>query len=157
MGYLSSMAATMPVGTWFLRSAEQQSPRTSVAARCLLSSEVTAAQPRNTYRIERWTTATPGTAFYGDACSDLFLREIDSVNGRKLSHQLRVFVEPDGKAYLAQSNEFEQVHGAGDTVEDALEDFESSLLELYEDLSDTSVPYSAEWRAVRDRLNQLIG
>lgn len=121
-----------------------------------LSSKESAVSSEATYLFDQWVSMASGVASYGDIYSG-YIETLTRLGDRQLSHPLRVFVEPDEDAFLAQTSEFEQVHGAGDTVKEALDDFESSLLELYEDLSDTSVSYSADWRVVRDRLNELLG
>lgn len=45
----------------------------------------------------------------------------------------------------------------GNSVSDSLEDFKLCLLDLFEDLSDMSAPYSTEWEQVRAHLSELMG
>lgn len=108
------------------------------------------------YGASQWVTMVSSVVSYGDVFSG-YIETLVRLGDRELSHPLRVFVEPDEDAFLAQTSEFEQVHGAGATIKEALDDFESSLLELYEDLSDPRVAYSTDWQVVRDRLNELMG
>jgi predicted RNase H-like HicB family nuclease len=157
MSYTSSVAASLPVETLSICHVQEQSRGSCLSTGHLLSSQTTAVPTQTTYQIRRWATATLDTSFYGDACFCLFVRDLDTLNGKKLTHPLTVFVELDGESYLARNIEFEQVHGVGDTVEEAIEDFESCLVELYEDLSDVSATYAKEWHPVLDHLNELMG
>jgi hypothetical protein len=94
---------------------------------------------------------------YSANAFDVFLRTVDSVGKRKLSRPLTVYVEPDGDSFIARTYELGQVYGVGDSISDSLKDFELCLVDLVEDLRDTSAPYSSEWEQVRAHLRELMG
>jgi predicted RNase H-like HicB family nuclease len=108
------------------------------------------------YWLEYCAGATLDAKDYSDVSFDIHVVVLDHAGRRVLSHPLTVLVEPDEGSFLAHSDTIDHVFGVGDTVEDAIRDFEAFLVDLHDDLSNASEPYSAEWQGIRSQLLELM-